>query len=236
MFKELPEIYVNAIKNMQDFLQSNYKDQLLLFTLTGSASFGKVFENVSDIDFFLIINNPTKDDYERIFSFKQTLGIKCDLIIHSLFEVNHLYLTFVGFLNLYLIQNNIISPIYRNKSFRFTIPKERVIYSLIENIEFSLIRIKRIVYDYHDKNPQLLIKTIGYLLKNYFALQNIYTKNLQDALEQFQKLTNTYITFDLGAARRGDISDDEYKKLINYVDYLINYFQNLDLYKKELNN
>jgi len=217
----LPDKYNREIEKLKTFLHEHYPNQLKLITLTGSAAYGKIIEDISDLDFLIMLDVATPDDYRKIMSFKKELTMKVDIIIISERQVKHLYLDYNSVYYLYLLKIGHIKPIYINDNLEINISK-KVMFSFIKNILSLNIRtLKRLVYDEESMNSYMITKYASYVVKNYLILNETFAENIEITFNEFNKISRLEFPVDIKAALSNSLNKDDFNLLVNFVDKIV---------------
>lgn len=219
----MPVNYVHETQKLEKFLMDNYQGSLKLLSLTGSAAYGSVIENVSDLDFLILLDQATPDDYRKIFTFKNSLAIKVDMIIISMRQLEHLYLDYNSVYYLYLIKQQQIKPIFMADDLEITVNKKALLIFTKNVLSLNIRTLKRIVYDSATKDTYQIIKYASYVVKNYLIINGIYPKDIKSTFEVFYNMSAIKMLINVEQALKNELNKQDFDLLLEYVDQIINY-------------
>lgn len=224
----IPEHYKEIIETFYNFLLENYKERILLFMLSGSTVFENIINGVSDIDCILILDECNPDDYRKIYEYKNQFDIKIGGSIFTLNECKNKQIDYLAMYYLYLVKINYIEPIYVSSSFFNNITKEDMLKSIRNVVILNLRTLKKLVYSRNVRDTKTLIKNIIFLEKDYLILNDLYCKNKNEILDKFNKMFNIEFDISIIDCLNNNLSNDEYNKLLRYIDEIIVIFNNIE--------
>ncbi|MBP3920731.1 MAG: hypothetical protein J6D28_04120 [Bacilli bacterium] len=191
----IPNHYIEIIEKFYNFLLENYKERVLLFTLSGSTVFENIVENISDIDYILILKECSPDDYRRIYQYKNQFDIKIGGSIFTESECKYKQIDYLAMYYLYLINIGNIEPIYMSSNFSNDITKNDMLESIRNVVILNLRTLKKMVYSRNIKDIKLLMKNILFLEKDFLILNDLYCKSKNEIMDKFNEMFN--LKFDL---------------------------------------
>lgn len=227
----IPKHYKEIIENFYNFLMNNYQEKILLFTLSGSTVFENITDNISDIDYILILDNCSPDDYRNIYDYKNQFDIKIGGSIFTLNECKYKQIDYLAMYYLYLININYIDPIYISNDFSNNITKEDMLESIRNVVILNVRTLKKLVYSRKIKDTKLLIKNIIFLEKDYLILKGYYLKSKNEIINKFNDMFNIKFNLSIIDCLNNNLYDSEFSILLKYIDEIIIIFNQLD-YKK----
>jgi len=191
----IPIAYKNQIKDFYDYLMNNYKDNMLLFTLSGSTVFENIIEGISDIDFILVLKTCTPKIYEDIYTYKNSFEIKIGGLIIVEQELINKQIDYVSMYYLYLINIGYINPIYISENYKNDITKDDMLLSIKNVLILNVRTLKKIIYSRKSQDSKYILKNIVFVAKDYLILLDIYCKSLNEVINTFNK--KFHLNFDI---------------------------------------
>ncbi len=212
--------YSNIIGKYVNEMKSNFKQELRMILIIGSSCSEKVIKNWSDIDVILVFDEIDIDTMEKVREIASSYKIKIGITVYNKVEFLSKKIDSKTFYHLYLAQLNEISIHYKEDS--FVIPKVsfeevKFVYNIYLNQVMHVYKryflyndlTKQQVRDFY-KSLYILMKTMliinGYLPKNYEEVFNIYSKEYNVELFDYQKFISAYL----------DNNDESKEQLLSY--------------------
>lgn len=228
----IPIHYKEIIEDFYSFLLNNYRDKILLFTLSGSTVFENIVENVSDIDYILILKDCSSSEYLDIYQYRNQFDIMVGGSIFTLNEVKYKQIDYLAMYYLYLINICYIEPIYISECFCNCITKEDMIDSIRNIVILNLRTLKKMVYSRNIKDSKVLLKNVLFLEKDFLILNDLYCKSKNEIICEFNRLFD--LTFDLSISDclNNNLSDLDLNNLLIYIDDIITILNNVNFNEK----
>lgn len=225
---KIPNHYIEIAEKFYNFLMENYKDRILLFILGGSTVFENIIEGLSDIDFMIILDECSPDDYKKIYEFKNKFDIKLCGNIFTLEECQKKQIDYIAMYYLYLIKINFIEPIYISKKFINNISKEDMQGFMKHTVILNLRTLKEMAYSRKLNDTRVLIKYILHLEKDYLILKGIYCKSKDEVLNKFNNMFNIKFNLSVIDCYKNKLSEEDFSILLEYIDTVIVIFNLLE--------
>jgi len=230
----IPKHYIDVIEDFYSFLKKNYEDRIFLFSLSGSTVFENIVENISDIDYFLILDKCSPDDYRNIYQYKNQFDIKIGGSIFTYDEFIYKQIDYLVMYYLYLIKIGYIEPVYVSDSFFNCITKKDMLDSIRNVVILNLRTLKKIVYSRNIRDSKILMKNILFLEKDFLILNDLYCKSKGDVIDNFNRMFNIDFELSIMDCLDNRLSDEQICMLLNYIDEIVVCLNNVNFNDKIL--
>lgn len=217
----IPEHYIEIIENFYNYLKQSYNDRIMLFTLSGSTVFENIIENVSDIDYILILDKCYPDEYKEIYQYRNQFDLRVGGSIFTSDELKYKQIDYLAMYYLYLIREGYIEPICMSDNFVNNITKNDMLNSIRNVVILNLRTLKKMVYSRNIKDSRVLIKNLLFLEKDFLILNGFYCKSKDEIVYKFNQLFNLNFNLSIISCLHNNLSDQELSVLLNYIDEVI---------------
>lgn len=218
----IDKAFKDIILNIENDMLTQYKEQLLLFSVVGSCAFEASIKNWSDIDILIIVKTLSQDILEYIGKISLGFDIHVGINCFDLEQIWTMDLDLKSKWYIYYIQNGILRPNFIHHDFASPIVSKS---QLIKNERFSIneskFAINRLLLDKSYSSTKKILKYIISLIKIELHKYDIICKTIEEVFINLKLIWNIdfekYINIkELPELDRYQI-ENLAKEILNYV-------------------